>query len=98
MTPCNSLRLTLAPTSVSSITSYSNQQYLDLEKKRSEELSHLRKVIEDQFWCAHPIDEMNMSQLKLFKKALEDLRKLIPQDSNKLVIQDPPTQTISFFV
>ncbi|XP_050890766.1 agamous-like MADS-box protein AGL62 [Lathyrus oleraceus] len=71
---------------------------LDIEKKRGEELSHLRKVIEAKFWWAHPINGMDMAQLKLFKKALEDLRKLVAQDANRLVIQGPPTQTIPFFV
>jgi len=32
---------------------------LDIEKKRAEELSHLRKSIETQFWWASPVDGMN---------------------------------------
>ncbi|XP_058739316.1 agamous-like MADS-box protein AGL62 [Vicia villosa] len=43
---------------------------LDIEKIRGDELSHLRKVTEAQFWWACPIDGMNMAQIKLFKKGL----------------------------
>jgi len=73
-------------------------QLLDIEKKRVEELSHLRKETENQFWWAGPVDGMNKTQLELFKKALEELKKLVAHHADRLVIQGAPTQTLPFFV
>ncbi|XP_058739275.1 agamous-like MADS-box protein AGL62 [Vicia villosa] len=71
---------------------------LDIERKRGDELSHLRKANETQFWWMGPIDGMNRAQLELVKKALEELKKLVVQQADMLVIQGAPTQTIPFFV
>jgi hypothetical protein len=73
-------------------------QLLDIEKKRAEELSDLRKATETQFWWAGPVDGMNRAQLELFKKALDELKKLVAHHADRLVIQGAPTQTIQFFV
>ncbi|CAK8573794.1 unnamed protein product [Lathyrus sativus] len=70
---------------------------LDIEKKCGDELNYLRKVTEAQFWWTCSIDRMNMTQLELFKKALEELKKLVAHHA-RLVIQGAPTQTIPFFV
>ncbi|XP_004496858.1 agamous-like MADS-box protein AGL62 [Cicer arietinum] len=78
------------------LTQVNNQ--LDIEKKHGDELSHLRKTIEAQFWWACPIDVMNRAQLELFKKALQELKKLVAQHADRIVIQGAPTQTIPFFV
>ncbi|XP_004496799.1 agamous-like MADS-box protein AGL62 [Cicer arietinum] len=78
------------------LTQANNQ--LDAEKKRGDELSHLRKATEAQFWWACPIDGMNRAQLELFKKALEELKKLVAQHADRIVIQGAPTQTLPFFV
>ncbi|XP_050888307.1 agamous-like MADS-box protein AGL62 [Lathyrus oleraceus] len=66
---------------------------LDIEKKCGDELSHLRKATEAQFWWACSIDRMNKAQLELFKKVLEGLKELVAQYA-RLVIQGAPTQTI----
>jgi len=63
---------------------------LDTEKKIGDELSHLLKETEANFWWACPVDGMNRNQLELFKKALEELKKL--------VIQHATTRTLPFFV
>jgi hypothetical protein len=63
---------------------------LDAEKKIGDEVSHLLKETEAKFWWACPVDGMNRDQLELFKKALEELKKL--------VIQHAATQTHPFFV
>ncbi|KEH33854.1 agamous-like MADS-box protein AGL62 [Medicago truncatula] len=73
-------------------------QLLDIEKKRAEELIHLRKTVETQFWWAGPIDGMNQAQLELFKKALDELKKIVDHHVDRLVIQGAPTQTFPFFV
>ncbi|CAJ2658170.1 unnamed protein product [Trifolium pratense] len=71
---------------------------LDNEKRRHDELNHIRKMIEDHCWWACPVDGMNWAQLDLFKNALEDLKKRIAQLADRHVIQGPPTQTLPFFV
>ncbi|AES69501.2 putative transcription factor MADS-type1 family [Medicago truncatula] len=63
---------------------------LDAEKKIDDELSHLLKETEANFWWACPVDGMNKDQLELFKKALEELKKLL--------IQHATTRTLPFFV
>jgi hypothetical protein len=73
-------------------------QLLDMEKKRAEELNHLRKATEAQFWWAGPVDGMNRAQLEFFKKALDETKKLVAHHADRLVIQGAPTQTIPFFV
>jgi len=49
----------------------------------------LHNETEAKFWWACPVDGMNRDQLELFKKALEELKKL--------VIQHAATQTLPFF-
>ncbi|CAI8598963.1 unnamed protein product [Vicia faba] len=71
---------------------------LDIEKKLGDELSHLHKEFEAQFWWTCSIDKMNWAQLEMFKKSMEDLRYLIAQNAINLVIQDTHTQTLPFFV
>ncbi|CAJ2630377.1 MADS-box transcription factor [Trifolium pratense] len=66
---------------------------LDIEKRRNEELTHMRKNAEAQYWWACPVDGMNRAQLELFKKALEELKKLIAQHA----AQGVPTPTLPFF-
>ncbi|KEH43979.1 putative transcription factor MADS-type1 family [Medicago truncatula] len=72
-------------------------QLLDMEKKRAEGLSNLRKATESQFWWAGPVDGMNRAQLEFFKKALEETKKLVGHHADRLVIESAPTQTIQFF-
>ncbi|KAL5075081.1 hypothetical protein RYX36_014065 [Vicia faba] len=71
---------------------------LDIENKLDDELSHLHKEFEAQFWWTCSIDKMNWAQLEMFKKAWEELRNLIAQHSINLVIQDTHTQTLLFCV
>ncbi|AES67398.1 putative transcription factor MADS-type1 family [Medicago truncatula] len=63
---------------------------LEAEKKIGDELSNLHKETQAKFWWACPADGMNRDQLELFKKALEELKKL--------VIQHATIQTLPFFV
>ncbi|KEH43978.1 putative transcription factor MADS-type1 family [Medicago truncatula] len=73
-------------------------QLLHNEKKRAEELRHLRKATETQFWWAGPVNGMSRDQLEFFKKALEALSKLVAYHADRLVIQSAPTQIFPFFV
>ncbi|KAL5075082.1 hypothetical protein RYX36_014066 [Vicia faba] len=71
---------------------------LDIEKKLGDELSHLHKEFEAQFWWTSSIDKMNWAQLEMLKKVLGELRNLIAQHAINLVIQDTHTQTLPFCV
>ncbi|KAL5070228.1 hypothetical protein RYX36_021115 [Vicia faba] len=71
---------------------------LDIEKKYGGEMSHLRNATESQFWWTCSIDRMNRTQHELFKKALEEFKKLVAQHAERFVIQGAPMQTIPFFV
>ncbi|KAL5070238.1 hypothetical protein RYX36_021125 [Vicia faba] len=71
---------------------------LDIEKKCGGEMSHLRIANESQFWWTCSIDRMNRTQLELFKKALEEFKKLVAQHAERFVIQCAPMQTIPVFV
>ncbi|KAL5070224.1 hypothetical protein RYX36_021111 [Vicia faba] len=71
---------------------------LDTEKKCGDELSHLLKAHEAQYWWARPIDKMNMTQLELFKKVLEEFKILVGQHNDRLVSPGAVTQTIPYFV
>ncbi|GAU51571.1 hypothetical protein TSUD_287220 [Trifolium subterraneum] len=68
------------------------------QKKREDELSHLRKATEAQFWWACPINKMDKFQLELLKQALEDLKKLTAQHNDRIAIQGALTQTLPFYV
>ncbi|KAK2448068.1 agamous MADS-box protein AGL62 [Trifolium repens] len=70
---------------------------LDNEKKRHDELIHVRKMFEDQCWWASPIDGISWNQLAFVRNTLEDLKKHIDQHANMHVIQGPPAQ-LPYFV
>ncbi|XP_050890862.1 agamous-like MADS-box protein AGL62 [Lathyrus oleraceus] len=71
---------------------------LDAEKKLGDELSRIRKAVEVQFWWACPFERMNMAQLELLKKALEQLKILVVEHAHNVLIQDTPSQTLPTFV
>ncbi|KAL5075061.1 hypothetical protein RYX36_014045 [Vicia faba] len=71
---------------------------LDIEKKLGDELIHLRKELEAQFWRTCSIDKMNWAQLEMFNKALEEVRNLVAYHAIHLIIRDTDTQTLPFCV
>ncbi|XP_050892623.1 agamous-like MADS-box protein AGL62 [Lathyrus oleraceus] len=71
---------------------------LDAEKKLGDQLIQLRKAFEVEFWWACPINGMNRVQMELFKNALKELRSLVAQHVNRLIIQSAHTQTLQFFI
>ncbi|KAL5075057.1 hypothetical protein RYX36_014041 [Vicia faba] len=71
---------------------------LDIKKKVGHELGHLRKEFVDQFLWTCSIDRMNWAQHEMFKKALEELKTLVAQNSNNLVIKDTHNQTLPFSI
>ncbi|CAJ2671719.1 unnamed protein product [Trifolium pratense] len=80
----------------SQLTRFNNA--LDIERRRSVELSHMHNMNETQCWLNRPVDEMNFDQLESLKNALENLKKHIAEHPARLVIQGAFTQTMPFFV
>ncbi|TXG64040.1 hypothetical protein EZV62_011034 [Acer yangbiense] len=65
---------------------------LEVEKKRGEELTNMRKASQRQFWWQAPIEELNPPQLEQLKNSLEELKKNVAKQAEKLLIQSsaPP--------
>ncbi|XP_028788383.1 agamous-like MADS-box protein AGL62 [Neltuma alba] len=59
---------------------------LDNEKKRTDELNHMRKATQGQCWWAAPIEEMTRSQLEEFKAALEELKRSVTRQADRMVL------------
>ena len=70
---------------------------LEIEKNRGNELSQPQKKNLAQFWWNCPIDGMDMVQLESFKKALEDLKKLVAQHADRVEMQGTSTQPLHIF-
>ena len=71
---------------------------LDNEKKSGNEPSQLQKAADAQFWWACPVDRMNRAQLELFKKVLDELKKLVAQHVDRIVTSSVPALTLPFFL
>ncbi|KAK3193146.1 hypothetical protein Dsin_024456 [Dipteronia sinensis] len=65
---------------------------LEAEKKRGEELTKMRKSSIRQCWWQAPIEELNQPQLEHLKVSLEELKKNVAKQAEKLLIQSsaPP--------
>ena len=70
---------------------------LNIEKSRGSELSQPRKKNQAQFWWSFPIDGMDRVQLESFKKALEDLKKLVALHDDRIEMQGTSTQPLQVF-
>ncbi|XP_050890863.1 agamous-like MADS-box protein AGL62 [Lathyrus oleraceus] len=78
------------------LTEFNNK--LDAEKKLGDDLSRIRRAVEAQFWWACPFDRMSITQLELLKKGLEQLKILVVQHADKILIQSTPSQILPNFV
>lgn len=67
---------------------------LEVEKKRGEELNQMRKASQAQCWWEAPIEELNLPQLEQLKMSLEELKKSVGKQAEKILIQNsnPPPQ------
>ncbi|ESR35971.1 hypothetical protein CICLE_v10030142mg [Citrus x clementina] len=65
---------------------------LEIEKKRGEELNQMRKASQAQCWWEAPIEELNLPQLEQLKMSLEELKKNVGKQAEKMLIQssNPP--------
>ncbi|GLT96994.1 hypothetical protein SLE2022_145820 [Rubroshorea leprosula] len=72
------------------LTQVTNQ--LEAERKRGEELNQMRKASQSQCWWENPIDQLNLTQLEQLRQALEELKKNVAKQADKLLIQNtaPP--------
>ncbi|XP_054778089.1 agamous-like MADS-box protein AGL62 [Prosopis cineraria] len=71
---------------------------LDDEKKRSDELNHMRKATQGQCWWAAPIEEMTKSQLEEFKMALEELKRGVTRQADRMVLIQSASNTSNQFL
>ncbi|KAL9238344.1 hypothetical protein vseg_012777 [Gypsophila vaccaria] len=60
---------------------------IEAERKRSEELSQIRKARGEHFWWDIPVDELNLQQLQHLKSSLQDLKQHVYQHGNNLMME-----------
>ncbi|XVF00646.1 hypothetical protein REPUB_Repub04eG0019000 [Reevesia pubescens] len=60
---------------------------LDAEKLRGEVLNKIRKANQNQYWWEAPIEELSLPQLQQLKSALEEMKKNVAKQAEKLFIQ-----------
>ncbi|KAF5798995.1 putative transcription factor MADS-type1 family [Helianthus annuus] len=68
---------------------------LETEKKRSEALDEMRKDGRSQFWWEAPIEDLNVHELEQLKDSMEELKKTIGIQANKLFAES--SDSISIF-
>lgn len=59
---------------------------LEVEKKHGEVLSEIRKASRRQCWWEAPINELGLHELEQLKTAMEELKKNVEQQANKILI------------
>ncbi|OAY45333.1 agamous-like MADS-box protein AGL62 [Manihot esculenta] len=77
------------------LTQVCNQ--LEMEKKKAEEINQTRKANKSQCWWESPIEELNMPQLQQLKLSLEQLKKIVATQADKLLIQNSQAHLHSQF-
>ncbi|KAI3701032.1 hypothetical protein L2E82_45675 [Cichorium intybus] len=61
---------------------------LEAERKRSETLDEMRKASQSQFWWEAPIEDLNLHELQQLKDSMEELKKTVTLQANKLLIEN----------
>ena len=59
---------------------------LEVEKKHCEVLNEIRKASRSQCWWEAPINELGLHELEKLKMAIEDVKKNVEQQANKILI------------
>lgn len=62
--------------------------HLEIEKKRGEELDHVRKARQRQFWWESPIDELGLHELLQLKVSTEELKKNLGKHASKIMMME----------
>ncbi|XP_071709528.1 agamous-like MADS-box protein AGL61 [Rutidosis leptorrhynchoides] len=68
---------------------------LETEKKKSETLDEMRKASQSQFWWEAPIEELSLHELEQLKDSMEELKKTVAAQANKLFAEN--SNAISLF-
>ncbi|CAJ2668491.1 agamous-like MADS-box protein AGL61 [Trifolium pratense] len=61
--------------------------HLEIEKKQGEEIDHVRKARQMQFWWEGPIDELGLNELLQLKVSIEDLKKNLGKIASKCMME-----------
>ncbi|PIN07842.1 MADS box transcription factor [Handroanthus impetiginosus] len=62
---------------------------IELERKRDENLDNLRKTNERQCWWEGPVEKLGLGELEQLRDAMEELKKNVAQQVNKLMNTPP---------
>ncbi|CBI25112.3 unnamed protein product, partial [Vitis vinifera] len=60
---------------------------LEAEKKRGEILSQMRRASQTQCWWEAPINELSMPELEQLKVSMEELKKVVLSQGDKLLME-----------
>ena len=60
---------------------------LEVEKKRGEILSQMRKASQNQCWWEAPINELSLPELEQLKVSIEELKKVVARQGDKLLME-----------
>ncbi|KAF7811113.1 agamous-like MADS-box protein AGL62 [Senna tora] len=60
---------------------------LEIERKRGEELEHVRKARQRQFWWENPIEELGFNELQQLRVSMEELKKNVGKMSSKMMME-----------
>jgi hypothetical protein len=61
--------------------------HLEIEKKQGEEIEHMRKARQSQFWWESPIDELGLNELVQLKGSIEELKNNIGKFASKCMME-----------
>ncbi|KAL7206293.1 hypothetical protein ACSBR2_019075 [Camellia fascicularis] len=61
---------------------------LEAEKKKGEELNKMRKDSRDKCWWEAPVSELGLQQLQQLKVAMEDLKKNVVRQGEKIQMEE----------
>nr|XP_043634950.1 agamous-like MADS-box protein AGL62 [Erigeron canadensis] len=67
---------------------------LEAEKKRTETLDEMRKASRSQFWWEAPIEELNLHELEQLKDSMEELKKNVTIQANKLYAENSNSMSL----
>ncbi|KAL3614381.1 hypothetical protein CASFOL_042455 [Castilleja foliolosa] len=70
---------------------------LEVEKKRGENLGYLRKTNQSQYWWEGPIEKLRLDEMEQLKDAMEDMKKNVGQQANKMMNLAPMFVSNGFF-
>ncbi|XP_004511261.1 agamous-like MADS-box protein AGL61 [Cicer arietinum] len=67
--------------------------HLEIEKKQGEEIEHMRKARQRQFWWESPIDELGLHELVQLKGSIEELKKNLGKFASKCIMEQSNVST-----